>query len=90
MSVKNDFIISYDISSPKRLQRLARRMEKIGMRIQHSVFFCASVSQIDLFAIIEDINAIIDQDKDDVRIYHILDPGIALGQAVDLEEPFIF
>jgi len=89
MNAKSDFIISYDISDSKRLQRLARRLEKVAMRIQYSVFFCASVTQTDLFAIIEDINEVINQDEDDVRIYHILDAGIALGQAVDLDEPFI-
>ena len=36
------------------------------------------------------INAIIDLEADDVRIYTIVDPGISLAQAVNLADPYIF
>ena len=90
MSRAADYIISYDIADSKRLQRLARRLEKLAMRIQYSVFYAPSVSQEKLFDIIETVNDIIDQEEDDVRIYTIMDAGYALGQAVDLEDPLIF
>ena len=90
MSRAADYIISYDIADSKRLQRLARRLEKLAMRIQYSVFYAPSVSQEKLFDIIETVNDIIDQEEDDVRIYTILDAGYALGQAVDLDDPLTF
>lgn len=90
MSHTKDYIISYDIRDPKRLSRLSRRMEKCAMRIQKSVYLYASVSRKDLLDIIDMINAAIDSEADDVRIYRMLDPGIALAQAFDLSDPFTF
>lgn len=85
-----DYIISYDIRDKKRLAKLARNLEKEAMRIQKSVFLFSSVSSEQLFDIIELINMIINAEEDDVRIYTVLDPGIALAQAVNLREPYIF
>jgi CRISPR-associated endonuclease Cas2 len=84
-----DYIISYDISDSKRLQCLAKQIEKLALRIQNSVYLASSVTQETLFDIIDIINSLIDQKEDDVRIYTILDAGYALGQAVDLNKPFI-
>ena len=36
--MKNYWIISYDISNPKRLRKIAKFLEGYGYRIQHSVF----------------------------------------------------
>ena len=85
-----DYIISYDIADKKRLAKLARTLEKVAMRIQNSVFLYSSVKEYELLGIIEVINTIIDEDADDVRIYTVLGAGIALGQAVDLNNPYIF
>jgi len=85
-----DYIISYDIKNVKRLAKLARNLEKEAMRIQKSVFLFSSVSGDELFDIIDLINTIIDVEADDVRIYTVLDPGIALAKAVDLGDPYIF
>ncbi|MCF6244154.1 MAG: CRISPR-associated endonuclease Cas2 [Sulfurovum sp.] len=85
-----DYIISYDIVNYKRLAKLARSLEKEAMRIQHSVFLLSSVTKNELLGIIDMINAIIDEEADDVRIYTIVDPGISLAQAVNLADPYIF
>lgn len=85
-----DYIISYDISNAKRLAKLARNLEKEAMRIQKSVFLFSSVTGEQLFDIIDLINTIIDASEDDVRIYTVLDPGIALAQAVNLSDPYTF
>ena len=85
-----DYIVSYDISNYKRLAKLARNLEKHAMRIQKSVFLLSSVSNHELLGIIDTINAIIDVEADDVRIYTIVDPGISLAQAVNLADPYIF
>jgi len=34
------FLVSYDISHPKRLRRVAKAMEGFGVRLQFSVFEC--------------------------------------------------
>jgi CRISPR-associated protein Cas2 len=90
MSKTKDYIISYDIRDPKRLSRLSRRLEKSAMRIQKSVYLYASVTRKDLLDTIDMINAVIDSEADDVRIYRMLDPGISLAQAVDLGDPRTF
>ncbi len=90
MNKTKDYIISYDIRDPKRLSRLSRRLEKSAMRIQKSVYLYASVSRKELLDTIDMINAVIDNEADDVRIYRMLDPGIALAKAVDLSDPFTF
>ena len=90
MSKSKDYIISYDIRDHKRLARLSRRLEKNAMRIQKSVYLYSSVSRKELLGIIDMINSVIDIEADDVRIYRMLDPGIALAQAVDLSDPYTF
>ena len=90
MSKSKDYIISYDIRDHKRLAHLSRRLEKVAMRIQKSVYLCSSVPRHQLLDIMEMINAVIDTEVDDVRIYRVLDPGIALAQAVNLADPYTF
>jgi len=34
------YLVSYDISNPKRLRRVARTLEGFGVRLQYSVFEC--------------------------------------------------
>ena len=34
------YLVSYDVSSPKRLRKVARTMEGFGVRLQYSVFEC--------------------------------------------------
>jgi len=85
-----DYIVSYDISNYKRLAKLARNLEKHAMRIQKSVFLLSSVSNHELLGIIDMITEIIDVNADDVRIYTIVDPGIALAKAINLDDPYIF
>jgi CRISPR-associated protein Cas2 len=35
------YLVSYDISDPKRLRKVARCLEGFGTRLQYSVFECA-------------------------------------------------
>jgi CRISPR-associated protein Cas2 len=36
------WIIAYDIADPKRLRRVAKHLEGVGSRLQHSVFECST------------------------------------------------
>lgn len=40
MTCKLDWLLIYDISSPRRLRRVARTAEDFGFRVQRSVFEC--------------------------------------------------
>ena len=40
MSQRTRYLVSYDISDPKRLRRVARVIESFGSRLQYSVFEC--------------------------------------------------
>lgn len=39
-SIRTRYIVSYDISDPKRLRRVAKTLESYGTRLQYSVFEC--------------------------------------------------
>jgi CRISPR-associated endonuclease Cas2 len=68
---KFDFVIGYDISSPKRLRKLAVLLEKVAIRIQYSLFLYPDVTKDDLNRVVEKILEIIDEKEDDVRIYRV-------------------
>lgn len=90
MKKLQDYIIAYDISDHKRLSRIARYLEKVAFRIQYSIFLLPKASQKELNSIKENITKLINPDFDDVRIYTIIENGIHLGKAINLDEPFIF
>ncbi len=86
MKYTADYLICYDISDAKRVQKMGRELDKLAIRIQYSVFYAPSASQEMLFDIMETIEEIIDPEEDDVRIYTVMDAGIRLGQAIDLTD----
>jgi CRISPR-associated protein Cas2 len=62
------FIIAYDISCPKRLQKVYRKLCGHAMRLQYSVFyFVGTLSQYQ--ACIDEIVPLIHLKKDDLRAY---------------------
>ena len=63
------YLICYDIAEdPKRLRRVARYLEKVAFRVQYSVFV-GSFFEYSLEEVLNDLAAIIDPRKDDVRCY---------------------
>ena len=84
----SEFIISYDIKNQKRLAKFSRKVEKIGVRIQYSVFFIRLTKE-EMAELALELSEIIDSNEDDVRIYEIEDYGISLGCATNLEKIFI-
>ncbi|WP_374088505.1 CRISPR-associated endonuclease Cas2 [Methylomicrobium lacus] len=65
---KKLYLISYDISDPKRLSRIHRVLKKAGLPLQYSVF-TAVFSQTRLERLLTSIEHIIDTREDDVRCY---------------------
>ena len=70
LNTPTPWLLAYDIRDPKRLTRLHRYMKKQGIPMQYSVFLLyATARQIE--NIKQEVCAIIDERKDDVRIYHL-------------------
>jgi CRISPR-associated endonuclease Cas2 len=94
---KHDYLICYDIffesesdkQGKKRLKMAADYLEKVAMRIQYSIFYLPDTSSTNISKIAGELEKIISNKMDDVRIYAIKDYGQKIGVAVDLKEPFI-
>ena len=85
---KFDFLIGYDISSAKRLRRVATLLESKAIRIQLSLFFYPKQTKESVEDLVEKIMEVIEPDEDDVRIYRVdLVRSLGLGGAVDLKYP---
>ena len=66
--MKANYIISYDITNPRRLSRVYKLMKQSGIHIQYSVFYCRLTWQ-NLVELKGKLGSIINPKKDDVRIY---------------------
>jgi len=86
---KQDFLICYDIADEKRVGKIGKLVEKEALRIQRSVYFYEQVTRNELIILVEKVLSLLDEEADDLRVYIIRNKGIALGEAVDLENPFI-
>jgi CRISPR-associated protein Cas2 len=61
-------IVSYDITDPKRLNQVHRYLVKQGIPLQYSVFLVL-IAPLGLRSLMQEIDALIDPRKDDVRAY---------------------
>ena len=59
------YLVAYDISSPKRLRKVARTCEDFGLRKQFSVFFCR-LCATDLVRLKSRLYDVINLDQDQV------------------------
>jgi CRISPR-associated protein Cas2 len=71
-------IVTYDVSTEtaagrKRLRRVAKACERIGQRVQKSVFEC-QVNDMQYEAIERELLAEIDPKHDNLRFYRITEP----------------
>jgi len=82
---QHDFVVCYDIADVKRLRKIAKCLEKHAFRIQKSVFFYPRASQANIFALVDELEKIIDEKDDDIRIYYVdIKNSIALESGIDL------
>ncbi len=74
-------IISYDIADPRRLGRIHRYLKQCAMPIQYSVFLIRA-NAVELRGIVDDLEEMIDQVEDDIRVYTLPENSeiITLGQ----------
>ena len=66
--MKANYLVCYDISEPRRLVRVYKLMKGRGLHIQYSVFHC-SLTWPNLVELKDKLRYLIDEKKDDVRIY---------------------
>lgn len=83
-----EFIVAYDIADSKRLRKVAKKLEKIGIRIEYSIFY-VKITKEEMTEFAIELSKIINEKEDDIRIYEITEYGIALGKATPLEDIFI-
>ncbi|MEW6068007.1 MAG: CRISPR-associated endonuclease Cas2 [Nitrospirota bacterium] len=66
--MKANYLVCYDITKPRRLQRVYKFIKGRGLHIQYSVFHC-SLTWPNLVELKEKLRQLIDEEKDDIRIY---------------------
>jgi CRISPR-associated protein Cas2 len=66
--MKANYLVCYDITSPRILAKVYKLMKSRGLHIQYSVFHCSLTWQT-LSELKEKLGWIIDEKRDDVRIY---------------------
>lgn len=68
MKYPSSYLVAYDICDPRRLRRVAKLMERFGLRIQKSVFECA-IPQTCMAQLVNAAKTLIDPAVDGIRIY---------------------
>ncbi|GLI34313.1 CRISPR-associated endonuclease Cas2 [Desulforhabdus amnigena] len=84
----NHILASYDISHPRRLQRVAKIMRDYGDRVLKSVFEC-HLSDADFQRMKERIEETIDHTEDCVRFYFVCDKCLGRVEVSGLGEGFV-
>jgi CRISPR-associated protein Cas2 len=59
------YLVSYDISHPKRLRKVARALEGFGVRLQYSVFECP-LDDLRLARLKMELQQLLNHDEDQV------------------------
>ena len=62
------YLISYDICDPRRLNRVAKFLEKHACRVQYSVF-AAQITPARLSLLLDELAELIEPSEDDIRAY---------------------
>lgn len=83
---KRLWLVCYDIADPKRLHRVARHMERRGIRLQYSVFAVLS-DQHGIQTLRRELEELIDCRRDDVRMYPVASSGRAVLMGAHLVPP---
>ena len=87
---KYDFILSYDIADPKRLRKIARKVERKALRLQYSVFVLFDATQEEVTKLLEELTQLYHEEQDDIRVYRITHYGVHMRAATDLAHPYDF
>ncbi len=77
--MKANYLVCYDIADPVRLKRVFNYLKGRGQHLQYSVFLCR-LTYPELKKMLEDLEGLIDQGFDDIRIYPL--PSTALVEVL--------
>jgi CRISPR-associated protein Cas2 len=66
-----EYIISYDIRHPKRLQRVHKALLGYGIPLQYSVFYVKESKTVTVDGLWSELASLINQGEDDVRLYPV-------------------
>ncbi len=80
--MRNRYIVSYDISEPKRLRKTFKTMRGYGDPVQYSVFVC-TLSKEECVILKTTLDSIIDHDNDRVMIVNIGPVGGQIEKTID-------
>jgi len=94
-----DVLVAYDVQTTdtkgqRRLRKVALACQAYGQRVQNSVFEC-TVNDTQFEQLVHRLTSIIDQDEDNLRIYHLREPKNRYIQmfgkrpAYDLNAPLV-
>ncbi len=77
-----DFLIAYDIISPRRLGRMHRFLSEVAVPIEYSVFFATGEVEW-VLKVLAEAATLIDKRRDDLRCYPLPRRGLKqrLGKA---------
>ena len=78
-------LVSYDIVDNKRRFKVANTLKNYGTRVQYSVFECILEANR-IKKMVEEVNKIIDMEKDSVRIYQLCDGCLKKTQVCGMGE----
>lgn len=68
--MRNRYVVSYDVSEPKRLRRVHKLMKGYGIPLQYSVFQC-DLSQSERILLIEALMPTINHREDQVMLINL-------------------
>jgi CRISPR-associated protein Cas2 len=68
--MRNRYVVSYDVSEPKRLRRVHKLMKGYGIPLQYSVFQC-DLSQSERVLLIEALTPVINHREDQVMLINL-------------------
>jgi len=71
---KDWYLLAYDITNPRRLRQVHRRLRREGIAMQQSVFLLFGSAGA-LRALLDEIGALLDPSADDLRAYPVADPA---------------
>lgn len=64
------YVLTYDISDDKRRLKIAKLMESVGDRVQHSVFE-AYLTPAELEKLLKRVRKVLSEREDSVRVYQL-------------------
>lgn len=90
--MKQFLVVAYDISDDKRRKKIAKTLEKYGLRCNESVFECL-LTESNVLKLKQKLERLIFEKEDSVLLYYLCKPCVvkrdALGSKPDFQEEII-